>query len=84
MAEKDHDLATKKSPSIFFFKKYVCSLETQLELFRTLLYTPITPWVPENGPCQVGNFFRNQPRFGHFNERSSVGPTVPVRARGRL
>ena len=31
-------------------------MKTQLELLRTLLCTPITPWVPENGPCQVGNF----------------------------
>ena len=75
---KNHDLATNKSPSIFF-KKYVFSLKTQLELLRTLLCTPITPWVPENGPCQVGTFFINLPRFGDLNERSSVGPTVPVR-----
>ena len=83
MAEKNHDLATKKSPSIFF-QKIRFFIGNSIRATQNAIVHPYNPWVPENGACQVGNFFRNLPRFGHFNERSSVDPTVPVRARGRL
>ena len=47
----------KKISIDFFFKKYVFSLKTQLELLRTLLCTPITPLGPGERSLPSWQFF---------------------------